>query len=436
MTSAPPTNPIRHLQRIYYSILFLRWFAGALPLPFVILLMQARGLNLAQIGLISGLYSLTIVVLELPTGGLADALGRKPVALAAHSFLLLANLVFLLAFSFYAYLAAYVLLGIGRALSSGALDAWFVDKLLEHDPTYNLQPPLAYAETFGTLGLALGALTGGIIPQLFSHLPAEGSAIFTPLAMTFIASIAVRIVAILVIVVGVDETRDSARDTHNTAFNPCKLSFILVDAINLSRKSQLVLLLLAGSLVTSLALMSVETFWQPHFATLTEGTPNSLLFGILMTLGFLMSTAGNLASIRLSRLFKQRHGFVAALSQGLAAISILTLAHQAHFLPAAGLFCWYYLSLGMGNAPVAAIFNRKIPSNRRSSMQSILSLAGYSGSFLGSFVLGIIAHTYSVSTAWLITGIVLLMSSLLYVRAERLEQDSLTTSTTSANRST
>ncbi|MEM7738792.1 MAG: hypothetical protein AAF267_23740, partial [Deinococcota bacterium] len=61
MTSAPSTNPVRHLQRIYYSILFLRWFAAALPLPFVILIMQASGLNLAQIGLISGLYSLTIV---------------------------------------------------------------------------------------------------------------------------------------------------------------------------------------------------------------------------------------------------------------------------------------------------------------------------------------------------------------------------------------
>ncbi|MEM6429231.1 MAG: MFS transporter [Deinococcota bacterium] len=432
MTSVPSMNAIRHLQRVYYSILFLRWFAGALPIPFVILIMQKRGLNLAQIGLISGLYSLTIVLLELPTGGLADALGRKPVALAAHSFLLLANVVFLLAFSFYAYLAAYVLLGIGRALSSGALDAWFVDKLLEHDPNYNLQPPLAYVETFGTLGLALGALTGGIIPQLFSYLPNEASTMFTPFAMTFIVSIAVRVVAMLVIVVGVRETRDDARDTLNTAFTPRKLSFILADAINLSRKSQLVLLLLAGSLVASLALMSVETFWQPHFAALAERSPNSLLFGTLMTLGFLMGTVGNLASIRLSRLFKQRHGFVAALSQGLAAISILVLASQTRFLPAASLFCGYYFSLAMGNAPVAAIFNREIPSNRRSSMQSILSLAGYSGSFLGSFVLGLIAHTYSVSTAWLITGIILLISSLLYVRAERLTQDSLSASTVSA----
>ncbi|MEM7736960.1 MAG: MFS transporter, partial [Deinococcota bacterium] len=365
-------------------------------------------------------------------GGLADAIGRKPVALAAHSFLLLANVVFLLAFSFYAYLAAYVLLGIGRALSSGALDAWFIDKLLEHDPNYNLQPPLAYAETFGTLGLALGALAGGIVPQLFSYLPAEGNTIVTPLSMTFIASIGVRIIAMLMIAFYVKEVRDDARDTLNTAFTPRKLGFILADALNLSRKSQLVLLLLAGSLVASLALMSVETFWQPQFATLTEGTPNSLLFGTLMTLGFLMGTVGNLASIRLSRLFKQRHGFVAALSQGLAAISILVMAYQTRFLPAAGLFCWYYLSLGTGNAPVAAIFNREIPSNRRSSMQSILSLAGYSGSFLGSFVLGIIAHTYNVSTAWLITGIVLLMSSLLYVRAEQLKQDPLSTSTISA----
>ena len=49
----------------------------------MILLMQERGLSLTQIGLVSAAQGLVVLALELPTGGLADALGRRPVLVTA-----------------------------------------------------------------------------------------------------------------------------------------------------------------------------------------------------------------------------------------------------------------------------------------------------------------------------------------------------------------
>ena len=198
-------------KRVYYSLEFLNWLAVALPLPFAVLFMQARGLDLFQMGLLSGIYSVTIVLLELPTGGLADAIGRKPVTLMSYLATLGSSLVFLLSFSLPVFALAWILLGIGRALASGALSAWFVDALLASDPEIDLQPALAQAGTFTILGLSLGTLIGGLIPELFAFLPEEGSAIFTPLAMTIFFAILLKGLNTLLLIVFVRESRPKVK---------------------------------------------------------------------------------------------------------------------------------------------------------------------------------------------------------------------------------
>ena len=56
--------------------------------------------SLFQIGILMGAYSLTIVLLEVPTGGLADAVGRKRVTQLAYAIGLSSGLVLIFAFSF------------------------------------------------------------------------------------------------------------------------------------------------------------------------------------------------------------------------------------------------------------------------------------------------------------------------------------------------
>ena len=72
---------LKRIQWTYYTAVFLFWFGTALPTSLLVLFLQARGMSLFQVGIAMGLYSLTIVLLEVPTGGLAGAVGRKRVAL-------------------------------------------------------------------------------------------------------------------------------------------------------------------------------------------------------------------------------------------------------------------------------------------------------------------------------------------------------------------
>src|SRR5512135_2265850 len=180
---------MRRIRSTYYLITALFWLGVALPLAMTILLARARGLNLFEIGLVVGVYSLTIVLLEVPTGGLADVVGRKRVATLAYGCIALASLTFLFAFSLPVFLLAFVLNGIGRALSSGALDAWFVDALQAAGPDVDLQPELARANTVALLALGGGALLGGLIPQVFAGLPPDGTAVLTPLSMPVLCAV-------------------------------------------------------------------------------------------------------------------------------------------------------------------------------------------------------------------------------------------------------
>jgi len=73
------------------------------------LLAQARGLGLFEIGLMVGAYGLTMLCLEIPTGGLADAIGRKRVAVLSFVFLIAGSVFFIFAFSFIAFVFSWVL---------------------------------------------------------------------------------------------------------------------------------------------------------------------------------------------------------------------------------------------------------------------------------------------------------------------------------------
>ena len=64
-------------------LIALRWLPTGLLVPVIVLLAMSRGLSMTEIGLVFAIQGLVVLVLELPTGGLSDALGRRPVLILA-----------------------------------------------------------------------------------------------------------------------------------------------------------------------------------------------------------------------------------------------------------------------------------------------------------------------------------------------------------------
>ena len=61
----------------------MRWFPVGLVIPVMVLLLGARGLPINAVGQIMAVYGIVTLLLELPTGGLADSWGRRKVIVAS-----------------------------------------------------------------------------------------------------------------------------------------------------------------------------------------------------------------------------------------------------------------------------------------------------------------------------------------------------------------
>lgn len=409
-------RPTYRLERLYYLVKFLFWFAASLPVAFQVLLVQSRGFTLGQIGLFLGVFALTVALLEVPSGMLADLWGRKRTALAAYVFLVAAQLTLFFAFSLPLLLTWVVLYGVGRALVSGALEAWFVDSVEEAAPGTDLQPLFAKAGTVELLALTLGTLAGGALPKLFAGLSEE--AVLSPLSAVLLISALITSALFVVVLVRLRESRP-AEATHSG------FRTLLGSALTLSRRSPTLRLLFAGAIASGFAGAGLETFWQPQFVKFmgTEmlGTETFVL-GVIMAGSFGAGMLGNLASIPLSRLLRGRYAYVVVLSQGIGGLAFVTLALQTETLPAALLFWLVYLMLGVSGSPLQTLFNHAVPSSSRAAMLSVGSLMSYTGYFLGSLILGQLAEHVSVPAAWGVAGAVLVASLGFYLRLGRLDR--------------
>jgi len=115
------THSARRHIRVFQLHQFLDRFAMGLTVAVVALALTERGMDLFQISLLFGVYALTTMTMELPFGGLADSIGRKPVFLTAVIASLISIALFLSTSDFYVLALSFAFIGFGRALRSGTL---------------------------------------------------------------------------------------------------------------------------------------------------------------------------------------------------------------------------------------------------------------------------------------------------------------------------
>jgi len=173
MTLSPtrvPTTGVRRLTATLYGYAFLDDFV--LLYPVYALLFADTGLPLWQISSLFALWSLTAVLLEVPSGVWADTVSRRRLLwigplLTAAGFALWVTVP-----SYAAFAAGFVLWGAGGALGSGALEALVYDELDRRDAAGRYARVMGRARaarllgTVASLGLAGPVLAWGGYPAV------------------------------------------------------------------------------------------------------------------------------------------------------------------------------------------------------------------------------------------------------------------------------
>jgi len=389
------------------------WFIVGIMLPVITLLQLEKGLNLFQIGITMSFYSATIVLLELPTGGLSDTLGRKKIYLISLVFNFIAATLLLIARDFHFINLGFFLLGVGRALSSGSLDAWFIDEFYLLDPEGNLQKALSKVGVFIPIGLATGSLIGGFIPMNLGKMAHQlwGFGIYSSNLITVLGLSVIQYIVTSRIII--ERVKPEVHTGITAGFK--LLPEVLSSSVKYGIKNKIIFILLLATFAMGIGLSGLETFWQPQVKNILGSDSQTWVFGILAAGYFLAGSLGNLLITPFCRFFKNNYLmvlFVIRLAMGLL---FFVLSLQKGIV----LFAVFYLSLflfnGMNNAPHAAVLNRNIPTEKRSTLLSFESLFLQIGCLIGRLVMGYIANSNSISMAWLLGATAILLSCFAYL---------------------
>lgn len=159
---------MNHTQRaIEANLTRYRWFSAVawtpFMLPVLVLFWQDNGLDMFEVYLLQGLFAVSVVILEVPTGMVADRLGKRTSLLAACAVLFVSFVGYALGTNFWQFLAAEIGAAIGAALYSGANTALLYDSLKSLGREEEYTRVQGNARSLQMASFALSNLLGGLI---------------------------------------------------------------------------------------------------------------------------------------------------------------------------------------------------------------------------------------------------------------------------------
>lgn len=398
---------LRSIRWRYHVLLALRFIPTGLFITVFVLLLRDRGLTLAEIGLGTAAQGIVMLFLELPSGGLADALGRKPVLVLAGLFSLLASGVLLVADTVLLLAVVCSLQGIFRALDSGPLQAWFIDASLMADPDTELERDLARADIVICTSIGAGAVLGGLIVRVDGLLGIPS--LVAPLVVGMVVQ-AFGIVAVVVLMHEVHAGRGWAAARQAVADVPT----VVRGGVTIIRASSLLKALVIGELLWGFGMVAFETLLPPRLAEVSGGVDEAAsLLGPALAAAWVLSAVGAGVSPWLVRRFGSGWaGFGLRLAHGVTVVGMGVAAGPAGLIVAYLATYWVH---GATNPLHYGMVHRAVESSHRVTVVSANSLTSQLGGAAGGIALGALADVTSITMAMLVGAAVLAAAAPLYL---------------------
>lgn len=416
MTPTTPTS-VSAITRRYLVLEGLRWLPTGLFIPIFVLLFTGRGFSLTEFGIVGTIMAATTFVLELPTGGLADALGRRRILLVAGGFLLVSKgLLFTVAASsarpsWLVVALASITLGVYRALESGPLGAWYVDAIHAIDPGADVEAGLGKAGTVTGLAIATGSLAAGGIMAW------NPIATIDPMAVVMAASITLVLVQMLSLLLlmaevrpplGIEAVVDSVRAVPS----------VIIETVSLVRAGRILVLLLVVEATWSIGMVAFENLFPVRLADLVGSTDAAAaLLGPVGAAGWAASGAGAFVVVHLSRrlgpyrtgalLRVVQAGFIVAMGMAAGAAGVITA------------FIATYLVHGASGPVHLNLVHRQVDADHRATALSLNSMVAFASFSVAGIAIGAVADQVSVTVAMFTCALVTALGSLAYLAARR-----------------
>lgn len=179
---------IEHNITRIYLIKTARWLM--LTTPYLPLFMGENGIDKSSYSLLAAIHALSIIFLEIPSGYLADAIGRKKTLVVGAVLGALGYVIYSMSYSFSGFLVAMVALGIGQSMISGADSAMLYETLVAVNKVKDYSRYEGRLIALGSFLETAGAPLGGLLAVISLRYPFIAQAVVAlvavPAALTLV----------------------------------------------------------------------------------------------------------------------------------------------------------------------------------------------------------------------------------------------------------
>jgi len=397
--------------RTYYIITGLFNLAMSLIWGIDTLFKMSAGLDIQQVLLTNAAFTVGSMVFEVPTGVVADTLGRRVSLLLCLGTLFVTTLLYVTiawrGWGFSAFVWVSVLLGLGYTFYTGAVDAWLVDALKATGYTEPLERVFSRGQMLFGAAMLAGTIGGGLLGQIRLDIP-------------YVVRAALVVPLFLVAWFRMPEVGFTPRALQLRRV-PAELRRVFVEGLRYGLSNPVVRPVMFASLVSMSFMIFGFYSWQRYFLDLL-GRNLVWVDGVISALVGLSLIVGNALVAPLSRVVRTRTGLL-MVSVAVQAVLAVACGLLTNFFVVVALYLLYGVAIGLAMPVKQAYLNAHIPSAQRATIISLDSMFASSGGVLGQTGWGWVARTRSIGTAWAWSGVTLLLAIPLYWRARTRDQE-------------
>ncbi|MHA1910248.1 MAG: MFS transporter [Candidatus Kariarchaeaceae archaeon] len=328
--------------------------------PVIYLIWSDAGLSFTQMLMTQGAFALTILILEIPSGAIADTLGRKKTLFCAYLFFTIAISVYIIASTFKQFVLAEVIFGIGRALLTGTASSIVYESLLEENQENRFSGIISKGMSIMFISSASFMMLGGFIGSISIRLPVY-------VAMVVLV---LKTVMILLIREPVSEKAETPNQAIKSAIRTIKENYLLKGIIFVY--------------LGSMAPMAIA-FWSYQPVFLDSGYSPKML-GILLASCNLTAAVGSKLMPKIEKRFTPFMVISVLFLIDIFTLSLMVIVRNPIIIV---IVLTHQLGRGIKNPFAHLIVNNQVKSNERATVISILSSCGSLAYVVSTYLLNL-----------------------------------------------
>jgi MFS family permease len=384
--------PPAAIQRIYFTLLLGNTLAASLIWGINTIFLLDAGLSNLEAFAANAFFTAGMVLFEVPTGIVADTIGRRASYLAGTVTLTASTLLYVLLWQieapFWEWTLVSILLGLGFTFFSGAVEAWLVDALTAAGFTGELESVFGRGQVVTGIGMLVGSVAGGFIAAQIS------------LGAPFVFRGA--ILAVMFVV--------AFRLMHDIGFEPAKAERPVTEmrkiwsaSIDYGWRVPAVKWLMVEALFTGGVGIYAFYALQPYLLEL-YGDPGAYqIAGLVAAIVAGAQILGGIAAPRIRGMFRRRTSAL-IMTATLSAATLTLVGLVDSFAAVLALIVVWGLLFAATSPIRQAYINGMIPSRQRATILSFDSMMASSGGVWAQPVLGRAADAWGYASSYLLAA--------------------------------